>query len=67
MVDAIFLGLLAIADLALITHLRRRRRAVILEERMARSLADAVRREIEEMEAVQEIAGSQEPELAEAS
>ena len=44
MVDAIVLGLLAIADLALITYLRRRRRAGQRKERMMRSLVFAVRR-----------------------
>jgi hypothetical protein len=64
MVDAIFLGLLAIADVALLTYLRRRRRAVIREELMARSLAYAVRREIDEAEQVHEAAASEELELA---
>jgi len=44
MVDAIFLGLLAIADLALLAYLRHRRRAVRRKERVMRGLVFAVRR-----------------------
>jgi hypothetical protein len=47
--DAIVLGLLAIADLAFLSHLRRRRRNAMRKERMMRALAIAVRREIGEI------------------
>ena len=45
MVDAMLLGLLAIADLALLTHLRYRRRLVLNDVRVMRSMAIAVRRD----------------------
>ena len=45
MVDAMLLAMLAIADLALLAHLRHRRRLVLNEERVMRSMALAVRRD----------------------
>ena len=44
-VDAVVLGMIAIADLFLIAHLRQRRRNAMRQERVIRSLALAIRRE----------------------
>jgi hypothetical protein len=44
--DAILLALLALADLALIVHLRRRRHHHLQSRRVARSLRLAVHREV---------------------
>jgi len=44
-VDAIILGLIAIADLGLLVELRMRRSRKLQRERVARSLQQAIRRE----------------------
>ncbi|HTS62517.1 MAG TPA: hypothetical protein VMH28_10860 [Candidatus Acidoferrales bacterium] len=44
-IDAVVLGLIAMADLALIAHLRQRRRTAMKEDRVMRSLVLAVQRE----------------------
>jgi hypothetical protein len=45
-VDAVVLGLLAIGDMALIAHLRRRRGKALKADRIMRSLVLVVRREM---------------------
>jgi hypothetical protein len=50
-VDAILFGLLAVGDLSLLVHLRRRRARHLRQDRMARALRYAVEREIELAEA----------------
>jgi hypothetical protein len=44
-VDALVLGMLAVADLAVLVHLRRRRWQKVQSERMMRSLVLVVRQE----------------------
>jgi hypothetical protein len=46
-VDALLFAILAAGDMAFIVHLRKRRARHVCEERMARCLAEAVRRELQ--------------------
>lgn len=46
-VDALLFAILAAGDMVLIIHLRKRRARLVREEKMARCLAEAVRRELQ--------------------
>jgi hypothetical protein len=64
-IDAILLGMLAVADLAFLVHLRYRRRLAWNQVRIVRSMAFAVRREIDKIPAPAMLEGP--PVLAKAS
>jgi hypothetical protein len=48
-IDALILTLLAVADIALMVHLRRSRSRRVREDRMMRSLQTAVQRHVESL------------------